>query len=170
MRAHAATYNIDTLRIATYGCSAGAQLAGLLGTTQGLGMYEYHAAHRHHSDAVQAVLNIDGVVSFVHPEAAPEHSGKSANAWLGPYPDSLARWTEASPLTHAGADTPPCLFLNSSHPRFHAGRDDMVAILQRHGTYYDIHTFEGSPHSFWLLHPWFEPTHERVVRFLKRVF
>ncbi len=171
MRAHAETYGIDTARIAAYGCSAGAHLASLLGTTNDIDLFDADDdLLGHHSAAVQAVLNIDGIVSFIHPEAEPEWTGRSATAWLGDYGAENDRWREASPLEYAGADTPPFLFVNSAYPRFHAGRDDLFAILDHQGIYHEQHTFPNAPHAFWLLDPWFKPTLEHAVAFLERVF
>lgn len=171
MRANAATFGLDTNQVAALGCSAGAQLASLLGATNGHARLEGGLGPQGHSSNVQAVVNIDGVVSFVHPDAGPERVGIYSTSWLGgPYADNLDIWTEASPLEHAGPATPPFLFLNSSHPRFHAGRDELIEILHANGTYSEVHTFEGSPHSFWLVHPWFEPSVELTVAFLRKVF
>ncbi|WP_116127029.1 alpha/beta hydrolase [Lewinella sp. IMCC34183] len=169
-RANAAVYGIDTSRIAAFGASAGAHLASLLGTTNDLDLYDSGHPLEQHSAAVQAVLNIDGIASFVHPEAEPEWTGRSATAWLGTYGEGNDRWRAASPLEYAGAATPPFLFVNSSYPRFHAGRDDLLAILDRYGIYHEEHTFAGSPHAFWLLEPWFTPTLAYTVKFLEEVF
>ncbi|WP_116106550.1 alpha/beta hydrolase [Lewinella sp. IMCC34191] len=170
MRANAAEYNIDTNRIAAYGASAGAHLASLLGTTNELDIYDTLSPLHAYSDDVQAVLNIDGIVSFVHPDAEPEWTGRSANAWLGDYEAHYERWREASPLVYAGANTPPFLFVNSSYPRFHAGRQELLNVLDQHNTKYVVATFENSPHGFWLLEPWFEPTLYLAAGFLEAVF
>jgi PelA/Pel-15E family pectate lyase len=68
------------------------------------------------------------------------------------------------------AQTPPFAFINSSVPRFHAGRDDFMKILNAHGIYSEVHTLADSPHSFWLVHPWFEPTLEYTLQFLGKIF
>lgn len=170
LRAHAQEFGIDPDKIAAYGCSAGAHLASLLGTTNELDLYDRHPWNSGYSSSVQAILNIDGIVSFIHPEAEPEWTGRSANTWLGSYTENPARWKEASPLEYVGKNTPPTLFINSSFPRFHAGREDMLTLLDQHNTYYKVHTLAGSPHSFWLLDPWFRPTLKRTVRFLRKVF
>lgn len=170
MRANAETYGIHPDKIAAYGCSAGAHLASLLGATNELSLYDYHDAYNTYSAAVQAVLNIDGIVSFIHPEAEPEWTGRSANAWLGDYEENYPRWEAASPLTYADENLPPFLFVNSAYPRFHAGREDLRVILQENETYYEAHTFAASPHGFWLFRPWFKPTLAYTVGFLRKVF
>lgn len=168
MRANADKYGLDKSKIATLGCSAGAQLATLLGVTGDLEKLEGNEGNLDESSSVQAIVNIDGIVSFIHPEA---EEGSYAAKWLGGYKNEVPEiWKEASPLEHVGKDTPPTLFINSSQPRFHAGRDDMKAILDENNIYNEVHTLESSPHSFWLVNPWFEPTYEYTVAFLNKVF
>ena len=146
-------YHIDADRIAVLGASSGAQMATLLGTT---------------SKKVKAIVNVDGIVSFVHPEASEE--GWMAATWLGgTKAEKPEIWKEASPLEYVDEQTPPTLFLNSSYARFHAGRDDMLKILRKHNIYHEVHTLEDTPHSFWLMQPWFEETLDHTVNFLNKV-
>lgn len=167
MRKNAKKYHIDPNKISVLGASAGAQLATLIGVTPDSEIYMEQKETT--SSAVQAIVNIDGIVSFVHPEAASE--GSYAGLWLDGLKDENPKnWKEASPLEYVNDKTPPTLFINSAQPRFHAGRDDMVKILNENGIYSEVHTLEDSPHSFWLLHPWFETTLEYTVSFLDKVF
>jgi len=167
MRKKAAELNLDKTKIAVLGVSAGAQLATLVGATPGFDIYEEGDCEV--SDEVQAIVNIDGIVSFIHPEAAAE--GEIAGLWLGGMRDeNPANWKEASPLEYVDEKTPPTLFINSAQPRFHAGRDDMIKILDNNKIYYEVHTLPETPHSFWLVHPWFETTVSLTVDFLNKVF
>jgi pectinesterase len=52
----------------------------------------------------------------------------------------------------------------------HAGREDYIEVLQAHGIYSEVHTFEEAPHSFCLFEPWFQPTVNYIDVFLKKVF
>lgn len=171
MRKHAKKYHINPDKIAVLGASAGAQLATLLGVTPNSNLYQPDAKI---SDAVQAIVNVDGVVSFIHPEAVAESKpGKvsMAGIWLnGEKEDNFKNWKEASPLEYVDTQTPPTLFINSAQPRFHAGRDDMMALLNKYNIYTEMHTLPDSPHSFWLMHPWFETTLSYTVNFLNKVF
>ena len=167
MRKNAEEYKIDPEKIAVLGASAGAQLATLLGVTPDSDIYKNENTEQ--SDKVQAIVNIDGIVSFIHPEASKE--GWMAATWLGgSKSENFKTWKEASPLEYAGENTPPTLFINSSQVRFHAGRDDMIQILDDNYIYNEKHTIEGSPHSFWLMQPWFEETLEYTLNFLDKVF
>tara|TARA_R110002050_G_scaffold286121_2_gene436303 strand:- start:43756 stop:44796 length:1041 start_codon:yes stop_codon:yes gene_type:complete len=166
MRKHAKKYHIDPDKIAVLGASSGAQMATLIGVTPDFSRYKSNTTI---SNKVQAIINIDGIVSFIHPEAAAE--GTMAGIWLdGSRTDNAKNWKEASPLEYVNENTPPILFMNSAVPRFHAGRDDMLAILNHYKIYNETHTIPNSPHSFWLLHPWFDTTLTRTVAFLNKVF
>ncbi|MDB5250529.1 MAG: lipoprotein [Segetibacter sp.] len=168
MRANAKDYNLDKSKIAVHGVSAGGQLAALVGTTNGNKKLEGNEGHLEQSSDVQAIIDIDGVLAFKHPESA---EGQVAAEWLGgTYEQRPKIWEEASALTHVGKNTPPTLFINSSLPRFHAGRDDMIKKLNAHGIYSEVHTVPDTPHPFWLFHPWFQPTVDYTVRFLDKVF
>lgn len=175
LRANAQTYAIDTNRIAALGCSAGGQLAALLGATGDLSMLEgVSDCAKGHSSAVQAVVDVDGLVAFDHPESGEGDDRKSTSAatyWFGgPKTETLAQWHEASPLTYANRQTAPILFLNSSVVRMHAGRDDLINQLKARGIHTEVYTFADAPHPFWLFHPWFTPTMTHTLKFLDLVF
>ena len=164
MRKNAKKYHINPDKIAVLGASAGGQLATLIGVTPNSSLYGFDS---NTSDEVHAIVNIDGIVSFIHPEASSE--GKMASIWLnGSKEDNFNNWKEASPLEYLNNTSPPTLFINSAQPRFHAGRDDMIDILNGYGIYNETHTIKDTPHSFWLMHPWFEDTLYYTVRFLDK--
>ena len=173
MKANAQTYNIDTNRIATLGFSAGGELSAFMGVTAENPIFEGNNGNLNHSSKVQAVVDIDGTLSFVHPESGEGDDRKNTSAatyWFGyPKVDNLKLWEEASPLAHVGKNTPPTLFLNSSVDRMHAGRDDFRKVLNQHHIYSEVHSFPDAPHSFCLFNPWFEPTIKYVDEFLKKV-
>jgi pectinesterase len=174
MRANAKAYKIDTNRIAVVGFSAGGQLAALIGTTNGNPKFEGNRCNLETPGLVRAVVDIDGTLSFVHPESGEGDDSRSISAatyWFGyAKKEKPELWKEASPLTHAGKNTPPTLFINSSVSRMHAGREDYIEALSKHNIYSEVHTFPNSPHSFVLFDPWFEPTVKYISEFLGKVF
>lgn len=174
IRANARKLNVDSNKIAVAGFSAGGELATFVGTTSGLSRFEGQACNSVHSSEVQAIVDIDGTLSFVHPESGEGDDRKSTSAasyWFGySKTENPELWKDASPLTHAANNKAPVLFLNSSVDRMHAGRDDFRKILNSNGIYSEVFTFEGSPHSFCLFEPWFKPTVEHISRFLTQVF
>lgn len=168
IKKNARKFNVDTTKIAVLGCSSGAQMAALIGTTNGKTAFEDRNKNIKNSSKVNAIVNIDGILAFKHPESA---EGKVAGQWLGgSYEEIPTIWEQASPLNNTDAKTPPILFINSSIPRFHAGRDDMIAILNKNGIYNEIQTIPNSPHSFWFLNPWFDETVNYTTQFLDKVF
>lgn len=157
IRKNANLYNVDESKVAIVGCSSGGQLAALIGTT-----------HTITGTAVQAIVDMDGVLALKHPES---EEGKAASLWLGgDYESKPEIWKEASALTHVNSKTPPILFINSDKPRFHAGRDDMIAILNQFAIYNEVKTIPNAPHSFWFYEPWFNTTIDYSVQFLDKVF
>ena len=168
IRKNAGKYNVDPNKIAVLGCSSGGQMAALTGTTNGNSTFEENRSNKKTSSNVQAIINIDGILAFKHPES---EEGKVASLWLGgSYEEKPTVWQQASPLNHADSKTPPTLFINSSIPRFHAGRNDMIAILNKNGIYNEVQTIQKSPHSFWFLNPWFDATINYTTQFLDKVF
>lgn len=146
-------YGLDQKKIAVLGESAGAQIATLVGVRS--------------KNKIKAIINIDGIVSFIHPEA---EESTYASYWLGGDKTvNLKNWTEASPLEFVNKNTPPTLFINSSQPRFHAGRDDMMKKLKRYNIRTEFHEIKDTPHSFWSAEPWFTETLNYTVDFLDRV-
>ncbi|MBD0366375.1 MAG: alpha/beta hydrolase fold domain-containing protein [Flavisolibacter sp.] len=174
IRAHAKEYTIDTNKIAALGFSAGGELAAFLGTTNNDPRFEEEDCNRNHSGTVQAIVDLDGTLSFVHPESGEGDDSRSTSAatyWFGyPKKENLDLWQDASPLTHVGKNTPPTLFINSSVARMHAGREDFRKVLDQYGIYSEVQSFPDAPHSFPLFEPWFEPTVHYTVSFLDKVF
>lgn len=167
LRAHADKYNIDSDRVAVYGASAGGQLAALVGTTNNNEKLEGEGDYSEYSSSVQAIIDVDGVLAFKHPDSK---EGAMAAEWLGGvYEEATDNWNEASALTHVGKATPPILFIASSHARFHAGKEDVIKILEEYNIYYESYLIPDSPHAFWLLKPWFQPTLQYTINFLNKV-
>ncbi len=174
LRANAARFGIDTTRIAISGCSAGGQLANLIGMANGKGDAANTA-----SSQVQAVVNIDGLSDFTNPETVERARLARANnqklpvdmIWLGGnYQEQKATWEDASPIYHVSRNSAPVCFINSSIPRFHAGRDEQIHKLDSLGIYSEVHTLPDTPHPFWLFHPWFSNTVDIMTNFLDKVF
>ncbi|WP_313177731.1 family 43 glycosylhydrolase [Massilia sp.] len=161
LRANADSFGIDPARVAIAGGSAGGQIASLVGMTS--------------PDAVRAVVNIDGLSDFTSEKAReheddPAKNPSAAGAWFGGrYAEKSALWHEASPINHAGKDSPPVLFIVSGVARFSVGREAMIDKLARHGVFTDTVALPGTPHSFWLFDPWLAPTVDAMTGFLERV-
>ncbi|MBD3903497.1 alpha/beta hydrolase [Chryseobacterium sp. Ch-15] len=147
-------YSLNTKKMAILGESAGAQIATLVGVKS--------------KGKIKAIVNVDGVVSFIHEESGKE--GTYDAFWLGyAHKDNPEIWKDASPLEFVDKNTAPTLFINSSQPRFHAGRDDMMKKLKSYGTFTEFHEIKDTPHSFWSAEPWFTETLNLTVDFLDKM-
>ena len=174
VRANAEKFKINKNMIAIYGTSAGGHLAALVGTTNNDKKFEGNEDNLNFSSGVEAIVDVDGVVDYFGKgsEELYKKSGKpsAGQLWFGVSPkDNPEIWREAGPINHISAETPPVCFINSTIPRFHAGRDEMIKILDKYNIYSEVHILPGTVHTFWLFHPWFKKTFEYTLSFLNKV-
>jgi acetyl esterase/lipase len=171
-KANASKYKIDKDKLAILGFSAGGELAAFTGITNSIAKFDGSGCNDAQSSTVQAIVDIDGILSFTHPESGEGDDSRSTSAatyWFGyGKKDKPELWREASSLTYAENAKIPILFLNSSANRMHAGRDDLIKIMQQKNIYTEVHTFAGAPHTFCLFEPWFTPTIKYTVDFLNK--
>jgi acetyl esterase/lipase len=166
IKSNAEKFNVDPNKIAVLGCSSGGQMATLIGTTNENSAFE-DKDDLNQNTKVHAIIDMDGILAFKHPES---QEGKAANLWLGgTYEEKPETWQQASALTHTDKNTPPILFINSDMIRFHAGRDNMIEILDKNGIYNEVQTIKNSPHSFWFFNPWFDEMINYTTQFLDKV-
>lgn len=174
IRSNASRYRINPSKIAAWGTSAGGQLAALLGTTNQDPDFEGNGEYLNYESTVQAVIDVDGTLAFIHPESGEGDDRKSISAathWFGySKAERPELWHSAGPLNQVDRLSPPFLFINSSIPRMHAGRDDMIKKLNEFNIYSEVKTIPDAPHPFWLFHPWFEPSVDFSAKFLDRIF
>lgn len=166
IKLNAKKFHVDKNKVAILGCSSGGQMAALIGTTNNNNLFEDINSPYNQSTSVQAIIDLDGVIAFIHPKSS---EGTMASLWLGgTSKEKQNTWLQASALTHVDKNTPPILFICSQYERFHAGRDDMIQILNKYNTYSQVETFSESPHTFWLFYPWFTETVNYITNFLDK--
>lgn len=177
VRTHASEYGIDTTKIAISGCSSGGHLAMLAGITNFQPGYEDLKEYSAYPSNVHAIINVDGISDFLTDEldavkvALSQNKTPSAVRWLGgTYEENKEVWLTASPVNHVTHYSAPVCFINSSLPRFHAGRDEIIEKLKQYNIYTKVHTIEDTPHPFWLFHPWFNTTITYMTSFLDKMF
>ena len=174
VRENAKAYNFDVNQIAVLGFSAGGEMASFMGTTGNMPLFEGTSCNLEAKSNANAVVDIDGTLSFVHPDGHEGDDSKGISAgtyWFGySKVENPKLWEVASPLSYVSAQTPPTLFINSAVPWMHAGREDYIKVLDKNGIYSEVKEFEGAPHSFCLYEPWFSPTIQYIDNFLTKVF
>lgn len=171
---NAAKYDLDTSRIVAAGFSAGGELAAFLGVTGNMPLFEGNNGQTTTPTNVHAVIDMDGILSFTHPESGEGDDSKRTSAatyWFGyPKKGNEKIWETGSSLNYVSSSTPPTLFINSSVARMHAGREDYNKVLNEHHIYNETHTFEDAPHGFPLFDPWFDRMVNYIDTFLKKIF
>lgn len=174
IRQHVKDYNINPEQIVVAGHSAGGELAAMMGATNGNAAFEGSGCFPEQSSKVNAVIDLDGTLAFIHPESGEGDDSKKPSAatyWFGfSKKEKPEIWIDASPLTHAGAHCPPILFINSSVARMHAGREDFIRIMDSSGIYSRVQSFDNSPHGFCFFEPWFTPMANYMDAFIKELF
>lgn len=172
VKANKAAYPFNSDQIILSGTSSGGQLAALIGSINDTNHLFNTNQYPDQNAEVQAVINIDGISAFIHPESGEgqDRPGKpsAATLWFGSsVTDDPESRNQASALTYVNPHSAPMLFINSSIPRFGAGKDDMVEKLAGYGIAHQTHQHNDCMHTFWLFHPWFNQTIEWMDAFLK---
>ncbi|MFL5773008.1 MAG: alpha/beta hydrolase fold domain-containing protein, partial [Flavisolibacter sp.] len=80
IHANAKKYNIDTNKVAVLGFSAGGELAAFLGVTVGNSKFEGAECNVEASSSTNAIIDLDGTLSFVHPESGEGDDSKRTSA------------------------------------------------------------------------------------------
>lgn len=168
-------YKIDKEKITLMGESSGAHLASFLGVTWDLKKFDDPSSISNTEPRINAVINIDGVMDMTTPAESAKDTIPSkpsaAKQWIGySFKEKPELWREVSPVNYISKNTPPMLFINSSKPRFHAGRDESIQKMNQYSIYSEVHTIENTPHPFWYFHPWVDKAFNYVIKFLEKTY
>jgi len=121
LRANAARYRLDPTRFAAWGDSAGGNLAALAGTSAGVpALTGAQLGNAGQSDAVQAVVDWFGPISFLKVDSDFKESGAGPTGHSGAYSFESkylgaplatvpAKVRAADPITYISAGDPPFL-------------------------------------------------------------
>ncbi|MGB2500991.1 MAG: alpha/beta hydrolase fold domain-containing protein [Mariniblastus sp.] len=178
-RKHAKRFKIDPTKIASLGGSAGGHLAGFVATTTGSGKFEGTGEHQEVSSSVQAAIVMCGPMNLLNPKSiervkAAEKSG-NGHAMIdflqGETPDSNPDLYQiASPLFHAGKQTPPMLFIDGEKDDPGTRSKQLREILDTHEIPNRLIILPKAPHPFWVYQQWFQPTVDAIDLFLREQF
>ncbi len=157
-RANAEKYHLDCDTFTLIGSSAGGQMAALIGTNVKLDKFNCDVC-ADECDDVQRVIDIDGVLGFLHPDSSEgdDRPGKpsAATLWFGGnVEEKRDLFEEASAMNHVSESSADFLFINSAQKRFSAGQAEMMEQLRAKGHKADERKTEQTPHTFWLFEPW----------------
>jgi acetyl esterase/lipase len=139
LRSHAGQFDIDPTRIGVWGCSAGGQLASLLGTTNGRREYEGTDRTLGVSSNVQAVCDWFGPTDFLQWKDLSSAGAIAVNQLLGGIAanhDAAARF--ASPAEQLGySSLVPFLIMH--------GDQDKIVPLRQSQIFYERLRSAGAP-------------------------
>lgn len=173
LRANAQQYQVDVNQIAITGCSAGGQLASLVGLTTGVAEKEGNMGYEQYSSDIQAIIDIDGVIDFMAPWSLNLNRNPDSPdiEWLGgSFTQKPEIWKDASPIFWANENSPPILIVKSGYPRFTAGAGELMTMYEKWGIHHEMYQFDIEVHPFWLMDPWVDPTVNYMEAFLNKVF
>jgi acetyl esterase/lipase len=151
LRANAAKYQIDPVRIGVTGDSAGGHLAQFLGVTANVKEFEGDGGNAGESSSVACVVNEYG------PSDLTKSYGKSVDAaevlplFLGgDLETARLRHIQASPLNWVTPNAAPTLILHGTDDKYVAYEQGvwMRDRLQTSGVEVELLTFEGAGHGF----------------------
>ena len=165
LRANAETYNLDPDRFASWGGSAGGNLAAMLGTTGDIETFDNpELGNEGVSSSVQAVVDLFGPTDFLQMDAqfaasnacdasaqshdaADSPESKLVGAEIQTVPDLVA---QANPITHITENTPPFYIQHGTNDcnvptaQSQILYDALVAVIGEENVTFEI--IEGAGH------------------------
>jgi pectinesterase len=171
VRAHAAKFGFDSDRIGLIGCSAGGQLAALVGASADDQRLEGNGGNSGYSTRVAAVVAMAAVTDFRLTWSKP--NGKDGADFLGPalHQDD-PRLVLASPVTHVSKEAAPLLLLHSRTDKEVLNEQStlMKARCEEVGADVRLFTFDDAPHDFWNYSNWFSDSMRHAIQFFHQKF
>jgi acetyl esterase/lipase len=150
VRANAAKYHIDDLRIGVTGNSAGGHLAALLGTSGDVAELEGACGNPGYSSRVACVVDFCGPSDFLHFLEQRGAGGRSSVIKLfgGPPASHPEAARSASPVTWASPDDPPFLIFHGTEDMTvpFAQGESMASALEKAGARVIFVRVEGAGH------------------------
>ena len=157
LRAHAAQYNLDANRFASWGESAGGNLAALLGTAGASKTFDV-GANLEYSSAVQGVVDLYGPTDFLQMDAHRLPGGDQHNPADSPesrliggaLQKNKAKVERANPISYVSGATPPFFIAHGKQDHvvpLHQSQLLVVALVQA-GVPVNFLPVSGADHGF----------------------
>jgi len=168
LRANAHHLTIDAGQIGIVGGSAGAHLAALVVTTPLRHDWLGNGGHGSHSSAVQAAVLFNGLFDLPAMWRFGNCNQILRNFLKKSYDEDPELYRQASPITHADKNAPPCLLL-------HGEEDDIVPVqqsasfrdrMQRAGAVAELIRVPSVGHGWFNRDPYYEPCLRQMMDFL----
>ena len=150
VREHAAEYDVDPVRIALLGTSAGAHLAVLAGVVPEAS-WEPSCGDPATNLRVQAVVSLFGPLDLAYHDQEDGGPRPVVTSLLGqPCQDVPDLCAAASPITYVSSDAPPALLIHGTADDVvgHENSKRMAEALQAAGAEAIYLPIEGAEHSF----------------------
>lgn len=151
LRANAARYHVDTRRIGSIGFSSGAHLACLLGVTTKEDGLEGSGGNADQSSAVSAVVSFFGPTDLTQDVWSKEVRQRHLVPLIGgSVTEKADLYRKASPMTYAGKNAPPFLFLHGTEDRMVplAQSQALADKLRKAGVEARVIAIEGAGHGW----------------------
>ncbi|MGD9498154.1 MAG: alpha/beta hydrolase fold domain-containing protein [Armatimonadota bacterium] len=145
IRANAADLNVDPDRLATWGGSAGAHLALMMGFLEP-GEQDLDAQGNRLDNLVRCIVDLNGPTDLA---ADDMHSEQALVLFMGARRDeALERYETASPVRHLSADDPPVLIMHGTADRTvpYTQTVTLTRRMDELGVAYELFSFEGAGH------------------------
>lgn len=168
-RSQAAAFGFAADKLAIGGESSGGQMAALIAYSSARDTFKSAAKL---DTRVNALIDLDGVLDFTTPLALQYENAAGARSpaalWLGGAFETVGdKWREASAAHYVDATSPPTLIVSGEAPRFTAGRENVMQVLERHHIRNADLKFEHAPHAFWLFEPYLSKIAVAIDDFLR---
>lgn len=151
LRANAKKYRIDTKRIGAMGGSAGANLAEMLGVTEGVKMLEGDEGNPEQSSAVQAVVSYFGPTDFTKSYGKSVDAAEVLPLYLGgDLEKARLRHLQASSLYWVTPNAAPTLCIHGTKDAYVAHEQAVwfVDKMKAAGVEAQLMTMENAGHGF----------------------
>jgi acetyl esterase/lipase len=173
LRANADAYGIDADRLGAIGGSAGALLAALLATTDGVADLEGEGGNQGVPSRIAAAVGMATPGDFTDMSPYPIQAHVLLGRWLGSPVDKAAdARRRASPATYVTRNAAPILLVHSD-----ADPDvpySQAILLQRRyheaGAHAELFTVHAAPHDPWNYARWFPDVMAHAIQFFRQAF